>query len=205
MPVALVAAGSASILPASVSERTAVFEAARPGPIPGRGIVGRHDIASSECDGFAHDPAKVGDQVQFLARASFASRFPFSIDRPMTLEPDGQATGCNPVQVGSTPTGVSADRRNPLSFPPRPGTRMPIDPTHAPSKSRILPPRPRHARILSGSARHPRDFNATPELCYNRSLRSEFASLREAVLLGMIAISTIDGRSRGHAWEAIRP
>ena len=28
-----------------------------------------------------------------------------------TLEPDGQATGCNPVQVGSTPTGVSG-------FPP---------------------------------------------------------------------------------------
>ena len=26
----------------------------------------------------------------------------------MTLEPDGQATGCNPVQVGSTPTGVFA-------------------------------------------------------------------------------------------------
>jgi hypothetical protein len=25
----------------------------------------------------------------------------------MTLEPDGQATGCNPVEVGSTPTGVS--------------------------------------------------------------------------------------------------
>ena len=25
----------------------------------------------------------------------------------MTLEPDGTATGCNPVQVGSTPTGVS--------------------------------------------------------------------------------------------------
>jgi hypothetical protein len=24
----------------------------------------------------------------------------------LTLEPDGQATGCNPVQVGSTPTGV---------------------------------------------------------------------------------------------------
>ena len=24
-----------------------------------------------------------------------------------TLEPDGQATGCNPVEVGSTPTGVS--------------------------------------------------------------------------------------------------
>ena len=26
--------------------------------------------------------------------------------RCVTLEPDGTATGCNPVQVGSTPTGV---------------------------------------------------------------------------------------------------
>ena len=25
----------------------------------------------------------------------------------MTLEPDGKATGCNPVEVGSTPIGVS--------------------------------------------------------------------------------------------------
>ena len=25
----------------------------------------------------------------------------------MTLEPDGEATGCNPVEVGSIPTGVS--------------------------------------------------------------------------------------------------
>ena len=25
----------------------------------------------------------------------------------MTLEPDGKAAGCNPAQVGSTPTGVS--------------------------------------------------------------------------------------------------
>lgn len=24
----------------------------------------------------------------------------------MRLEPDGQATGCNPVKVGSTPTGL---------------------------------------------------------------------------------------------------
>ena len=53
-------------------------------------------IKSSECDGFAYDPAKVEDQVQFLART-------FTIT---TLEPDGQATGCNPVEVGSTPTGV---------------------------------------------------------------------------------------------------
>jgi hypothetical protein len=31
----------------------------------------------------------------------------------MTLEPDGQAAGCNPAEVGSTPTGVSLflDRR----------------------------------------------------------------------------------------------
>ena len=27
----------------------------------------------------------------------------------LTLEPDGKATGCNPVQVGSTPTGVSSE------------------------------------------------------------------------------------------------
>ena len=29
----------------------------------------------------------------------------------MTLEPDGQATGCNPGSVGSTPTGVSRGSR----------------------------------------------------------------------------------------------
>ena len=27
----------------------------------------------------------------------------------VTLEPDGKATGCNPVQVGSIPTGVSEE------------------------------------------------------------------------------------------------
>ena len=27
----------------------------------------------------------------------------------LTLEPDGTATGCNPVEVGSTPTGVSEE------------------------------------------------------------------------------------------------
>ncbi len=27
-----------------------------------------------------------------------------------TLEPDGQAAGCNPVEVGSTPTGVFVSR-----------------------------------------------------------------------------------------------
>ncbi len=34
-----------------------------------------------------------------------------TLDSPLstvpTLEPDGQATGCNAVEVGSTPTGVS--------------------------------------------------------------------------------------------------
>ena len=32
---------------------------------------------------------------------------PFYGAGTMTLEPDGTATGCNPVEVGSTPTGVS--------------------------------------------------------------------------------------------------
>ena len=32
---------------------------------------------------------------------------PFVGTGEMTLEPDGTATGCNPVEVGSTPTGVS--------------------------------------------------------------------------------------------------
>jgi len=39
----------------------------------------------------------------------------------MTLEPDGQATGCNPVEVGSTPTGVSL-ARPPITSRARPGT-----------------------------------------------------------------------------------
>ena len=44
----------------------------------------------------ARDSAKVEDQVRLLAR---------TLNK--TLEPDGPATGCNPVQVGSTPTSVS--------------------------------------------------------------------------------------------------
>jgi hypothetical protein len=47
----------------------------------------------------AYDPAKVEDQVRLLTRIL------------KTLEPDGQATGCNPVQVGSIPTGVSFKQR----------------------------------------------------------------------------------------------
>jgi hypothetical protein len=30
----------------------------------------------------------------------------------LTLEPEGQATGCNPVEVGSIPTGVSPSLKN---------------------------------------------------------------------------------------------
>ena len=40
------------------------------------------------------------------------SRGPGSIpgeDTLTALEPDGTATGCNPIEVGSTPTGVSDD------------------------------------------------------------------------------------------------
>ncbi len=49
---------------------------------PGGGSSEHNGRTSSECDGFAHDPAKVGDQVQFLARASIGSARPFlSIDR----------------------------------------------------------------------------------------------------------------------------
>lgn len=42
----------------------------------------------------ARNRAKVVVQVRLLARILW------------TLEPDGKATGCNPVEVGSTPTGV---------------------------------------------------------------------------------------------------
>ena len=78
--------------PASVLDSTAVFETARRGSIPRRGInvLGVWRIA--------YDPAKVGDQVRLLTRML------------MTLELDGQATGCNPVEVGSIPTGVSDDQ-----------------------------------------------------------------------------------------------
>ena len=33
-----------------------------------------------------------------------------SLSNKTTLEPDGEATGCNPVQVGSTPTSVLASQ-----------------------------------------------------------------------------------------------
>ena len=45
----------------------------------------------------ARDFAEGEDQVRFLAGTL----------EEKTLEPDGAATGCNPVKVGSTPTGVS--------------------------------------------------------------------------------------------------
>jgi hypothetical protein len=62
---------------------------------------------SSECGGFARDLAKVEDQARLLARTLNDAR----------LEPDGAATGCNPVQVGSTPTGLS-DTARPTAHAP---------------------------------------------------------------------------------------
>ena len=73
----------------------------------------------------ARDFAKVEDQVQFLDRLLPQEDYRPALTRlrgecarllvqPLdglllntTLEPEGQATGCNPVEVGSTPTGVS--------------------------------------------------------------------------------------------------
>ena len=48
---------------------TADFESARRGSIPRRGALINLNLMSSECAGFARDPAKVEDQVRFLARA----------------------------------------------------------------------------------------------------------------------------------------
>ena len=90
---------------------------------------GSGSSTSSECDGFAHDSAKVGDQVQFLAGTSRIS---------LTLEPDGQATGCKPVLVGSTPTGVSRGEAH--SNAPPPGF----------SGKRLVPSGPRRACPVSG-------------------------------------------------------
>jgi hypothetical protein len=86
----------------SVTDGTADYESARPtgyagrcpGSTPRRGV---ENDASSECAGKARDLAEVVDQVRSRAK---------TVD-PKTLEPDGEATGCNPVEVGSTPTGVS--------------------------------------------------------------------------------------------------
>jgi hypothetical protein len=50
----------------------------------------------------------------------------------VTLEPDGQATGCNPVEVGSIPTGV---------FQPISGPEL----VHKPA-TRSLSTGPRHIR-----------------------------------------------------------
>ena len=53
---------------------------------------------SLECAGFAREPAKLVDQVRFLAGTL------------NDAEPDGQAAACKAVEVGSIPTGVSPNR-----------------------------------------------------------------------------------------------
>ena len=94
--------------------RTAVFEAARPGSIPGRGT------------SFASCPWGVTDSHTTLRR-SWTRFDSWRGHHFSTLEPDGQATGCNPVQVGSTPTGVSA------GFTGRKGKVVGVPPSQAPS------------------------------------------------------------------------
>ena len=92
-----------------------VFEAVGRGSIPRRGTF----HLFSECAGFARDSAKVEDQVRFLARTIKFRRRPIREDEGrnaivtnQALEPDGKAIGCNPIEVGSTPTGVSLNGRS---------------------------------------------------------------------------------------------
>ena len=61
---------------------------------------------SLECDGYARDPAKVVGQVRLLG----------GLLKNTTLEPEGQATGCNPVEVGSTPASVSDESTAGLDY-----------------------------------------------------------------------------------------
>jgi hypothetical protein len=43
-----------------------------------------------------------------MGNEGFVFHSPFLYSKfEMTLEPDGQAAGCNPAEVGSIPTGVS--------------------------------------------------------------------------------------------------
>jgi len=69
---------------------TVAFGAARTVPTPGRGREGPRGVGerTRPCEG--RGPGSTPGE-----------------DISKTPEPDGQATGCNPVEVGSTPTGVS--------------------------------------------------------------------------------------------------
>ncbi len=65
------------------------------------------DSRAGDLDRFGFSPRSVTDSHTTLRRSetrfdSWRGHHSFCV----TLEPDGQATGCNPVQVGSTPTGV---------------------------------------------------------------------------------------------------
>ena len=102
----------------SVPDRTPASEAVGPGSIPGRAIV------PCECDGLARQTSNLQDGVRLLGGVlkqiivlgvcrirtrPREGRRPGSIpgeDTYLTLEPDGQATGCNPVEAGSTPASV---------------------------------------------------------------------------------------------------
>ncbi len=79
--------------PAGVPDRTADYGSARRGSIPRRGaeeiVLGVCRISTRPCEGRRPGPIPGEDADN------------------VTLEPDGTATGCNPVQVGSIPTGAS--------------------------------------------------------------------------------------------------
>jgi hypothetical protein len=96
---ARVAPDSSSILPASVSDARRSSKPQGRVRFPGGGL----------SESSISRPRSVTDPHTTLRRSG--TRFnswrghPSEALRP-TPEPDGQATGCNPVQVGSTPTGV---------------------------------------------------------------------------------------------------
>jgi hypothetical protein len=80
---------------------TADFESARRGSIPRRGALIDLNLMSSECAGFARDPAKVEDQVRFLARALMH-----------LIDAGARQQGRQPAKLlkaGSTLTGVFLD------------------------------------------------------------------------------------------------
>ena len=94
----------------------------------------------------ARQSSKLSDEVRFLDRALLENIRPWSVTDlhatlrrsktrfdswqghwfDVTLEPDGTATGCNPVQVGSTPTGVLCEAFLKQDAAPPSGARRPV-------------------------------------------------------------------------------
>ncbi len=79
--------------PASVPDRTADFDSARRGSTPQQGTETQYVLGVCR---IRTRPREGRGSGSIPGKGTFT-----------TLEPDGTATGCNPVEVGSTPTGVS--------------------------------------------------------------------------------------------------